>query len=203
MSAHIVEMENINILVSWSVKQGLLEKMGVSGPDELGQILHDENVRSVNYRYDENTVPDQYKHTPMPVDDVSDETIDSLMSNLDYQCCETNDWNSSRGNECLAFMELDILPRFPEVVSSLQDARHPMIVEALIERGHSPNETRDDRDQNLPLHWARSPEIAEVLIEAGADVNGLNNNHETPLHMRSLWGNPDTVRGWGRRNQPS
>lgn len=116
MSARIVEMEDIDMLVSWSVKQGLLEKMGVSGPDELGQVLHDENVRSVNYRYDESTVPDRYQHTPMAVEDVSDETINSLIGTLDYQCCETSDWNSSRANECLSFMEHDMLPRFQEAV---------------------------------------------------------------------------------------
>lgn len=197
MSARIVEIETINALVSWSVKRDLLDRMGVSGPDDLGQVLHNENVRSVNHRYNETTQPDTFKYSRGPGAEIDGKAILGVISSLDYQCCETDDWNSTHANACLAVMECDYISQVPHAEISLHRARHPMVVKALVAQGRDPNQSAYPSDcpyQNRPLHTARSPETARALIDAGAEVNGLNRIGQTPLHTLSEVAQPETVK---------
>ena len=57
---------------------------------EIGQKLVDENYRSVNYRYDEDSQPHEFKYTPRrsftPVE------IVKLCDCYNYQTCETPDY---------------------------------------------------------------------------------------------------------------
>ncbi|WP_081974632.1 ankyrin repeat domain-containing protein [Novilysobacter arseniciresistens] len=195
MSAHIVDMQEIDVLVSWSVKQGLLEGMGVSNPDELGQILHDENVRSVNYRYDEQTQPDTYTYTPMD-HELDPEVVHQRLRSLNYQSCETEDWYSTKANECLAHIDCDLIDHVPREYRDLHGARHPMVVEKLIGLGKNPNGIQlpqDDTEQHKPLHFAKTPEIAQALIDAGADVEARNTYGLTPMHWLARNGRHDTL----------
>jgi ankyrin repeat protein len=35
--------------------------------------------------------------------------------------------------------------------------------------------------------------VARILVSSGSDVNAANRHGSTPLHLASLWGNPDCV----------
>ncbi|MDQ3289592.1 MAG: ankyrin repeat domain-containing protein [Pseudomonadota bacterium] len=197
MSANIIDKRVIAGIVSWSARQDLLDRMGVAGPDELGQILHDENVRSFNTRYNETNAPDTFKHVDEWGDEIGQFNILDQIAHLDYSSCQTNDWNTTKANECLAFIECDYIEQHPHSRKiTLHNARHPMVVVALIANGRDPNEAApmsDLTDQNRPLHSARSPEIASALIDAGADVNGRNANGETPIYTLANFPNANTL----------
>jgi len=61
--------------------------------DEVGQVLVDANVESVNYRYNEKDAADPYHfcrvRTLSPVEMLK------ALDCLEYQCCEPNDWKDS------------------------------------------------------------------------------------------------------------
>ena len=60
---------------------------------EAGQILVDENFRSVNCRYDENTLPDTYAYSA-PRSYTGVEILKAIAC-YEYQSCETDDWKES------------------------------------------------------------------------------------------------------------
>lgn len=55
------------------------------------------------------------------------------------------------------------------------------LTEALLDSGANPNR-RDDNGFSS-LYYAWTGELATALVESGADVNALNENDETPLHI--------------------
>src|ERR1051326_2304968 len=103
MSAWIVSKEHIDTLVAglWMPEHEGYPTYYHNGepmrkhydPSEVGQMLWDENYRSVNYRYDENKTAPRYTYTePQPVSAVQ------LIKSIDcyeYQSCETPDWPDS------------------------------------------------------------------------------------------------------------
>lgn len=64
--------------------------------NEAAQKLVNENYRSVNYRYQDNTQPKKYN----PFQSLSPQNLDPVQilkacNCYDYQACETNDYNES------------------------------------------------------------------------------------------------------------
>lgn len=107
MSAFICCDEHISAIVGWYVTKGqevnyenrqkTREQM-----QELGQILLDENIRSVNHRYNENepteafTLLDTFVSYPLsPID------IIKACNCLDYQSCETPDYEQTLAHKLL------------------------------------------------------------------------------------------------------
>jgi hypothetical protein len=100
MSAYVVETAHIDALVTYAVANQISYTSSVGrttisllNADEIGQKLLDENVRSVNYRYRETDAAERYtfKHV-MPLPAVN---IIKACHCLDYQSCETPDWQET------------------------------------------------------------------------------------------------------------
>jgi hypothetical protein len=107
MSAFIVNKEHIDALVNYMVAHKVSywtgnDRVNVTrfNAEEVGRILLDENVRSVNHRYrdecssDEKNESSNYRFTPSsryfsPVQ------IIKAVHCLDYQSCETDDWETT------------------------------------------------------------------------------------------------------------
>lgn len=111
MSAFIVNPYHIDRMVATAVygpsdANGLLARpwrwfeweCGRWHPSDLGQLLHNENVASVNYRYDESTTPDSYEFdaTVKPMTGI--EALKAI-SCYEYQSCEHPGWADSRAKE--------------------------------------------------------------------------------------------------------
>ena len=105
MSAFIVSAAHIDLLVSFAVKHGVrYETNGrtiLATPEiaeEIGQILADENYRSVNHRYQERTKghfgsPETYKFKPAQL--LPAIVILKQVACYAYQACETENWEQS------------------------------------------------------------------------------------------------------------
>lgn len=92
MSAFIVSDEQINTIVSYAAKHGLI---GLSTMKATAAMLYKANVESVNYRYDEHTKTTGFKFVPVDIKDIADVTIAKLCDCLDYQSCELKTWPTS------------------------------------------------------------------------------------------------------------
>ena len=60
---------------------------------EIGQILLNENFRSVNCRYDEDYPPDTYAYCPIRAYSAAE--ILKACACYEYQSCETDDWEET------------------------------------------------------------------------------------------------------------
>lgn len=94
MSAYIVSDETITAIVKGLSKYCRDYSYFYNhDEDELGQILLDENYRSVNCRYDEDTTPHHFKMKKLEKFD--DGILFGCLTNYEYQTCETEDYNST------------------------------------------------------------------------------------------------------------
>jgi hypothetical protein len=108
MSAFVVQNMHIDAIISYAVdkrisyysaqRQTRIE-IGAHNAEEIGRILMDENVRSVCARYPdiENDVKDAaseyaYKGFSTPLTAIE---IIKACNCLEYQSCETSDWDAS------------------------------------------------------------------------------------------------------------
>jgi hypothetical protein len=106
MSAYMVSDKQISVLVAYMIRQkigyyvnGWVYVTSVNA-EEVGQILIDENYRSVSCRYQDRTESHfgkaptykfNAKHGPLPNAIV----MLKLCNNFAYQACETDDWKDS------------------------------------------------------------------------------------------------------------
>ena len=102
MSAYIVADAHIDALISYAIKTNVSfyfengrTDITRNSANDIGQILLDENYRSVNHRYrgEEGDAP-RYKIKPHAV--LEPVVILKLINCLDYQSCETDDWKASK-----------------------------------------------------------------------------------------------------------
>ncbi len=92
MSAWICTLTHCKSIVAWAAKNGVY---GVNGNEQkLAQMLHDENVKSVNFRYGEDTAPETVVWDGKYQDLRAIEVIKSCKC-LDYQSCEHDGWDAS------------------------------------------------------------------------------------------------------------
>ena len=82
---------------------------------EIGQKLVDENYRSVNYRYNEDTQPETFKNIPQrrfsPVE------LIKACDCYNYQSCETPDWKETEAYAIMQMLReraIDNLPGYSE-----------------------------------------------------------------------------------------
>lgn len=66
-----------------------------AGMNKLGQILMEENYRSVNARYRENTPCPEYRWEPPASDEWSCEEVLNAIRGYEYQSCESPGWDKS------------------------------------------------------------------------------------------------------------
>lgn len=107
MSAYIVTDNHIHALINFAIAKRASfyfhpsrEDVTTSNAQEIGQTLLDENYRSVNYRYRETEAAPRYqtngyRSVPDPVSALK------LINCLDYQCCETDDWATTKARAIL------------------------------------------------------------------------------------------------------
>lgn len=109
MSAYIVNNETISIIAKAFFDYGVnflyeennqMKMIGretsrmryTNDIEKIGQILLDQNYRSVNYLYDEDTPADLFEYKRLP----SDAGVQfGCIKCYEYQSCETPDWGGS------------------------------------------------------------------------------------------------------------
>lgn len=106
MSAFVVSHNHINALVAFAIRQEYGgrpsyyfkgERCFYEPESWIGQVLLDENIRSVNHRYEEQTPPEPYKfYWPVFKAVISPLQAIKACACLDYQSCETPDWQDTR-----------------------------------------------------------------------------------------------------------
>lgn len=97
MSAFVVSQSHLDAIISnagkftnrISLPEGILELP--NDADEIGQILLDENVRSVNYRYKENEPAPEYHWKPS-THNLGPVELLKVIGCLEYQSCECPDY---------------------------------------------------------------------------------------------------------------
>jgi hypothetical protein len=103
MSAFICSDEHINVLINYAVNKRASyywnpRRIDITSKNasEIGQILLDENYRSVNHRYrSEHGEPHAFKFK-LSIKPYSAVDILKAINCLDYQSCETDDWSKSQ-----------------------------------------------------------------------------------------------------------
>lgn len=100
MSAFILNPKHINVLINyayafdlrvWNEEQWIATR---DNPNKFGQALVDQNYKSVNYRYREQTTPDQYRFR-MDGKPYNTVQIIKACDCYDYQACETPDFDET------------------------------------------------------------------------------------------------------------
>lgn len=122
MSAYIVSNNTINVLADAIENYGVrmnTDYKGIAGcgvifdvneiKNAIGQKLLDQNYKSVNYRYDEDTPAPEYKYQ-----DVAYTTGDlyGCIRCYEYQACETPDYFESDVHMALANLKDRMLKRY-------------------------------------------------------------------------------------------
>jgi hypothetical protein len=111
VSAYILDKDTIDLMVSAGLRgNGYDATLRVfwggewhnfsryENADELGQILHDQNVRSVNYRYDEATPTERYRYSGEGIAQylggsvIPWGAVFGACHCYQYQSCETGDY---------------------------------------------------------------------------------------------------------------
>lgn len=92
MSAWTVSKKHIDLLVTLAAKAELL---GKHTETQLGQILWDENYRSVNFRYNENNPAPRYEFSPFDLSNLSTVAQIKQIRCYQYQTCETEDYDTT------------------------------------------------------------------------------------------------------------
>lgn len=104
MSAFIVGDKLINIILEYLNRNGkrVYTHNNVFLIDDLdhltkmAQILVDENYRSVNFRYNENTKPHKIEYSPVAAfQELPPVNVLKACNCYDYQSCETQDYHES------------------------------------------------------------------------------------------------------------
>ena len=123
MSAYIVSTDTIDLLISaadaWRVTfrspadQSFLHACSYRR-DEAGQLLLDENVRSVNARYRETEAAGVYRFQPVDLDRAARGLsipilVLGLVRCLRYQSCEADDYGTTRAAEFLDRIEAEAI----------------------------------------------------------------------------------------------
>jgi hypothetical protein len=124
MSAYIVSRKHIHYLVTAAAEYGLIR---FREQDKTGQMLWDENIKSVQYRYNDDAVEDlpgpvnetyRYRHLAignLPL--VDPVVLIKQCQCYDYQSCEHPGWETSaakRLSHALASTAISRLPGYDQ-----------------------------------------------------------------------------------------
>lgn len=99
MSAFICSDLHINTIVTWAVENQALP-YDIT-PEAAAAALYSENVKSVNYRYNERTKRTGFVYTPVDIGGRTAAEIVKLCHCLDYQSCEHKGWPRSKAKHIL------------------------------------------------------------------------------------------------------
>jgi hypothetical protein len=139
MSAYIIDHDSIDLLVTAALRgigsEGCLRVFHegewrtwnrYEDADNLGQILHDTNVDSVNYLYSENTLPTRYQYNGRMISDYLGSPVIpwgqvlGTISCYVYQSCENVEtWHTSIGKSIIDAIRLKVCG----IIANNDDAR--------------------------------------------------------------------------------
>jgi hypothetical protein len=88
MSAFTVNKQTIDAIVTFAKRKRMYENDMLN---RIGQILWDANFKSVNHRYNENTIAPNYEFKTHGLD-MTAVCVLKLIACLNYQCCEFDEW---------------------------------------------------------------------------------------------------------------
>lgn len=116
MSAYVVSNELIAAIVQRLVESGAPQyffdgKWQTHTAEKLGQILTNENYRSVNYRYGEKKRPRRFKR--VPTREMTPGQILGACNCLDYQSCETENWGQTEAYAILQSVKEVMIRQVP------------------------------------------------------------------------------------------
>lgn len=124
MSAYVVSQKHINVLVNFTQRPdfkqwhrqiympGRDDVIDFPGPAMVGQILLDENYRSVNARYGEKEEAEKFLYVPS-AERTPLVVIFKAVSCLDYQSCETDDWKDTLAYKILQMIKEHAITQLP------------------------------------------------------------------------------------------
>lgn len=103
MSAFIVNNETLSAIVAYCMRNNIGRMYGPGQnqcravtPVEIGQLLLDENVRSVNHRYKENARAGRFVEPALSLEPIRSEVeILKLCNCVEYQIAEPDDWRAT------------------------------------------------------------------------------------------------------------
>ena len=96
MSAHIVSTKTIDKCVYAFVRPLFLESPNKEFLDKVGQVLVNENFKSVNRRYKEQEDSYEYEYEDVYMDDKNNlYSLYKALRCLDYQSCECDDYEKT------------------------------------------------------------------------------------------------------------
>lgn len=117
MSAFVVSEDHIKAIVAFYANGRYFT--AISKEEEatrMANILMEQNVRSVNRRYEENQPAERIEITTRDItcklinDPVA---ILKLVQSLEYQSCETDDWRETEAKSILDTIQSDAISRLP------------------------------------------------------------------------------------------
>lgn len=124
MSAYIVSEDHINVIVSYFVDhrhgEGLWHKLNdrydsltMENAPAVAYELYRENVRSVNGRYNDTNSDEmyQFKYLPHVKDVYTEAEIAGALDGLEYQSCESDDYQTTEAYGLLNAMRKNLLSR--------------------------------------------------------------------------------------------
>ncbi len=106
MSAFLVSDNHIDTLITFAARKRItfsidnrqLDARIVEDANDIGQILVNQNVRSVNARYSENDIVDEYIFRDVGLQNQHVANIVQILKACDcydYQACETDDYRNT------------------------------------------------------------------------------------------------------------
>lgn len=111
MSTYVVSDNTIRAVLGYADEYDL-RKFLCADKDALGQILLDENYRSVNHRYSEQAVPHKFVYGEGYA--VSPAQAAQHIACIDYQSCETQDWETTQAFRLLARIRANVCRKMIE-----------------------------------------------------------------------------------------
>ncbi len=151
MSAYLCNDEHFDALATWATRRspsGFTFRYRFNGewhtPDaaKVATTLHAQNVRSVNHHYSETESP-AYRYRAVPLDYISATDVLMACAGLEYQSCETPDWEETEAyailsairkraihvvtenSQCWSISRETLCPPRPRVVRSFEGPRMP------------------------------------------------------------------------------
>lgn len=127
MSAYIVSNNHINVIVSWFMDyrkdsqlwyelNGQYGYMSAEDAPKVAYELYKQNVRSVNYHYNDNQTDElyQFEQVKNAKQAYSLAEIAGALDGLEYQSCETDDYHQTDAYKIITSMRKDLLKRVQE-----------------------------------------------------------------------------------------
>lgn len=122
MSAYIVTEDHINVIVSFFVTPVIDDRLWLKVNDEynymdentsskVAEILYNQNVRSVNYRYNDKQGNEhfEFEYIPQASQKYSVGEIAGALDCLEYQSCETDDYHQTEAYDIITMMRKHLL----------------------------------------------------------------------------------------------